>query len=337
MVSQSKVIRRPQRLDYVALFGAFAIFIFSISLSKYYNEGDQITYTKIYEDLPGMDFFESMLLYSGTFSFTVELGHFIAIWAGSNLGISKDFLMALFNGVLAYSVMSFLHSMNVNSLVSLILVSSNYYMLGLYFAAERLKFGFLFFFIFLLIRRDSFLKFAALAASIFSHMQMLIIYGCIFFAQKAKAVFGYFIRIKITRKLIYGLIVIIILYILAGDYVLAKVVRYYLYGTGQGVVPFVRLTALLLLALWYSKDKRDTFMIFLPLFPAVFVVGPERVNMLGYIFFLYYGLRYKAGVNLGIFLTTTYFSLKGVSFVAEFVETGQGFGEFTTFPGNILF
>lgn len=337
MVNQSMVIRRPIRLDFVAIFGAFAIFILSISFSPYYNEGDQITYRKIYEDLLGVGFIDAIFLYSGTFSFTVELGHFIAIWCGSNLGASKDFLMAVFNSVLAYCAMSLLHSMKVNSLVSLTLVSSNYYMYGLYFAAERLKFGFLFFFIFLLIRRNSLIKFAALVASIFSHMQMMIIYGCILFAEKAKAVFGYLIRIKINRKAIAWLIFIIALYFLAGDYVLAKLVRYYLYGTGQDIVSFARLTALLLLSLWYSKDKRHTFMLFLPLFPAVFVVGPERVNMLGYMYFLYYGLRHKSGVNIGIFLTTTYFGLKGVSFVAEFVETGQGFGEFTTFPGNILF
>jgi len=324
-------------INFTSLIGGVFVFLFSLTFSSYYFEGDQVTYRYIYEALEGMPFYEASVLYSGTFGFTSELGHFVVIWIGSNLGFPKDFLMAMFNGVLAYAAMLVLRNMRVNPIVFMVLVGSNYYFYGLYFAAERLKFGFVFFFLSLLAKESSYLRVTNILLSIFSHVQMLIVYGCMAFSRKAGVTINCLLRLRLTVKSIIGGVVFLVALAVLGDYIALKIGKYVEYESGQSVVAFARLTVFLLISLWYSKDKRNTVMLFAFLYPAVFVVGPERVNMLGYMFFLYDGLRHNAGVNLGVMVTSIYFGLKGISFVAQFIETGHGFGEFTTFPGNVLF
>lgn len=337
MLAQAAGLRQSVQIPIMSLCGALFVLLLCLVFSPYYVEGDQITYRYIFDAIDGMSFYEALVLYSGTFGFTSELGHFVVIWLGSNAGISKDFLMALLNSTLAYCSMLVLRNMKVNPLVAIALVGSNYYFYGLYFAAERLKFGFLFFFLALLAKESIYRRVAAILLSVFSHVQMVIVYGCIAFAQKSGVAIRYLLRLRVNVRSIVGLVVFGVVFALLGDYIFLKIGKYSEYGSGQSISAFGRLTAFLAMSLWYSKDRRNTVMMFLLLYPAVFVVGPERVNMLGYVFFLYDGLRYRGGVNFGVLLTSIYFGLKGISFVVEFVETGQGFGEFTTFPGNVLF
>ncbi len=321
----------------ISFTGAVGVFLISLLFSAYYVEGDQVTYRHVYATLEDMPFIEAAIFYSNYLNFTVELGHFFIIWLGSNFGISKDFLMALINGVLAYSATSVLNRMQVHPLVSLSLVVFNYYFYGLYFAAERLKFGFLFFFIALLIRADSILKISVIIASIFSHVQMIIVYSCIVLANKIQPAMVNIFRLRFAKKIFLTGIVLWVLYAQLGDYVLLKIGNYFEYETGQNFAAFFRITIFMILSCVYSKDKRKTIAAFILLYPVTFIVGPERVNMLGYIFFLYDALRYKAGINLPVIITSIYFGLKGISFIAQFIEVGHGFGEFTTFPGNVLF
>lgn len=329
--------RRPVQIHYSSIVGGVVVFVLSLLLSPYYIDGDQITYRGVYDDIEGMPFIDAFDLYAGTFGYTAEVVHFTSILVGSKLGISKDLLMALINGVLAYCAMAFFNNMKVNPFLSMILVGTNYYFYGLYFAAERLKFGFLFFLIFILIRKKYLLSVSAACLSIFSHVQMGIVFSCIALSQKSNVVADYFLRLRLLGKIIVGVIICAAMYAVLGDYIILKFNTYSEFGLGRNISAFFRLTLFLLLSLWYSEDKNNTIRMFLLLYPATFFVGADRINMLGYVFYIYHGLRYNAGMNVGVFLTSIYFGLKGLSFIVEVVHTGQGYGEFTTFPGNVLF
>ena len=79
------------------------------------------------------------------------------------------------------------------------------------------------------------------------------------------------------------------------------------------------------LAILYSSMRLKTLFIFIIIMSAVVLVGPERVNMIAYCFFMFYALKYKRGVNAGVALTLVYFGFRGVSFIMDVIEVGQGF------------
>ena len=58
---------------------------------------------------------------------------------------------------------------------------------------------------------------------------------------------------------------------------------------------------------------------------AVGIFGGERVNMFGYFVFMYFALQVNRGVNLGVILTTLYFSYQTYFFVENIILYGDGF------------
>ena len=97
------------------------------------------------------------------------------------------------------------------------------------------------------------------------------------------------------------------------------------YGGDRNLFDFLRMTIFFLIALYYTKDRSETLIYFLPLFIAVYFVGGDRMNMIGYIFCLYYCLPYRAGLNLGVLITSLYFLYANIGFVSNIILYGNGF------------
>jgi len=97
------------------------------------------------------------------------------------------------------------------------------------------------------------------------------------------------------------------------------------YSDNRGWSDFLRILIFLMMALYYSKSKLNTFIYFIPLFIAVYFVGGDRVNMIGYMFFLYSALQYRGGFNIGILITTLYFFYINIDFVRKIILYGNGF------------
>lgn len=309
------------------------VFIISVLLAPYYNAGDQLGYSLAYEKIGELELIDAYVLYVGMFGGTTELVHFIFSWICSSLGIQKNISMASANSLLVYLFMTICIKHNVSVWVSLFIILSNYYFFGLYFAAERLKFGAIFFIISLLVMKDAnrFILFSII--SILSHVQTLIVYASQLLVATAKYVKR---RINFNYIIIFTMISYFI-YKYFGYYLVEKFVTYREYNEGIGFESFLRLILFVVLSMNYERRRIIVFLSFLPLIISVYFVGPDRINMLGYFLFLYYALQYNRGINLGVLLTTLYFGIKGLSFVVEFMEKGHGFGVFITFPGRILF
>ena len=90
-------------------------------------------------------------------------------------------------------------------------------------------------------------------------------------------------------------------------------------------VEIVKIVAFFILSLVYARRRSDVVLLFAPLFVAVLLVGGGRVNMLGYMVFLGYGLKINGGVNWGVFLTSLYFAYGAIGFVSDVLEHGSGF------------
>ena len=82
---------------------------------------------------------------------------------------------------------------------------------------------------------------------------------------------------------------------------------------------------LFFLSLIYSKNKNQTLVIFLVLGIVTLLVGGSRVNMMSYFVFLFYGLQYKQGLNIGVIITSLYFFFKSIPFVYSIYTYGDGF------------
>lgn len=319
----------------------FLVFFLSLLLAPYYNEGDQITYTMVYDLVSDLSLIDGFIAYSGTLGGTTEFIHYLVISITSGWGVEKNTVMACANTILAFILMRLFREWKVYLWTAVAIVLTNYYLIGMYFAAERLKFGFIFLSMSMLFVNRKIPFYASALLAVGSHVQTLIMYGSLLFAEKSKALILQLKTFKTNYKSIgfwlLGTILLLIGSAIVGGYVFGKVASYYALNINQTALQFVRTALFLILSLSYSKTKLITTLQFVPLFLAVFIVGAERVNMLSYILFLYYGLKFNGGVNFGVIATSMYFALKSVSFVVEFINTGQGFGEFTTFPGNILF
>jgi hypothetical protein len=301
---------------------SFSIFILSLIVGPLYVEGDQAVYRPIYEGLESLNLTEGYLFYIQKIS-SLEYGHYLFSWLASKF-LHKDIFIALANTILAFSLIILLRKWRVSFLVICLLLLTNYYMFGLYFAAERLKFGILFLFLSLVYieRVKLFYLFAFLAVT--THIQLIIVYGSILFFIYTKSIFYFLKSGRISGRNIIIFLFVIIIFELMAEQILRK---YSAYNVDRDVTNLVRIFIFFALALWYSKRRSETVLLFFPLILAVQLVGGDRVNMFGYFFFLYYALRVRRGLNAGVLFTSIYFIYASFGFLYGIINFGDGFAK----------
>ena len=101
--------------------------------------------------------------------------YFLISWVSSNLDFSKDLIMSIANAILANIIFRVLNKMNTSLYLIVFIICTNFYLFGLYFAAERLKFAFIFLFLAFLVDENVKKKYLLLFLSLISHIQVLII------------------------------------------------------------------------------------------------------------------------------------------------------------------
>ena len=169
--------------------------------------------------------------------------------------------------------------------------------------------------------------FAALA--VVSHAQVIIVYVSILFNYILKQLLKLFHTGRISKSILFIIPVSFFVPLLVGKQIIYK---FQLFYGERGLTELTRILAFLLLALWYSKQRRDTFIIFIPLIIAVFLVGGSRLNLFGYFIFLYYGLQFRGGWNFGVLATSAYYANHSIHFLVNIIQRGNGFaGSITGF------
>jgi len=300
---------------------AIFVFVFSLVICPYYINGDQIVYIRLYEGLKNLDLVKGFTFYTLNID-SKEFGHFFLSWVASNCHIEKDLFIAISNASLAYFSLTLFQKWRVSVIIAVILVTSNFYFIGLYFAAERLKFGVIFLVLSILYidKVKLFYIFAFLA--IISHVQALSIYLLIFFNVFVKQLSKLFRTGKISRYILFILPLLFIPVLLMADQILSKIQAYF---DVKELVELVKILLFFLLAFWYSKKKRETIILFFPLIIAVFLLGGNRLNMVGYFIFLYYALPFRGGFNFGVLATSAYFAYSSIGLISNIIEYGNGF------------
>ena len=329
-----KMISKTSRhffVSRIAIFQFFAVagvFLISLFLAPYYFASDQIQYIGAYNAVYGHNFIDGFLAYRGYLS-TEEPIHYTIVWIFSNLGFTKNVVMATANSVLAYLLMRTLVEWRVSIYVALALVLTNFYVLVLYFAAERLKFGFIFLLLAVLFtKRKGSSIFLAIVA-IMAHIQLIILYTAQLFSASMQS---FMTGIKISKSFykdaflyLFVALLVVAAWTVLGDHLIYKLGAYTVREHNNSIFGVWKSCVFLVLALIYSREKFKTVCAFSIVIASVIIVGPDRVNMMAYVLFMFYALQYKRGVNVGVAITSIYFAFKSIGFVLRIIYNGHGF------------
>ena len=294
------------------------VFFISYIISQYYVNGDQISYTKVYNELKNYDLVSGFIYYHSQLS-SKEFVHFFIIWICSRF-VEKNLLFSLVNAVFAFFTIKLLQKWKVSYLVITMLVLSNYYFFAFYFSAERLKIGFLFFIVSLLYKESITKKYIFACLAIMSHVQILLFYFSILFMK----IFSYknLIRLSLKNTLVFSGTLCVIF--LLSTQMITKFQIYY-NQSNINLFDTIKIVVLLFGALYYSTNRKSTVFLFIPVILAISLLGGERIIFVAYFMFLYFALRVNNGLNLGILITTVYFLIKSIDFLINVFERGNGF------------
>jgi hypothetical protein len=293
-------------------------------LSQYYVSGDQEGYRAAYSIVSGVGLWDARALYELKISGS-DYFHFILVWLTGSLELNKDMVMSIANGFLAAFTWHLLIAWGAGRSISTLIALSNFYMLVLYFAAERLKFGILFLILSLLAEQSYKQRISFAILSVASHVTVLLV-G-----------WGFWVKVMIqswsgtsrTRDRVYWMglafVIIISMMVFERQMLLGKLHTYIEsrpYFKVWDVMPAIFMFAG---AIFYSKKIGDPLLKMGPLLLMIVILGGSRLNMLLYFVFLYYALRCRAGWNAGVLLTSVYLGWKSVLFVQNIFHHGHGF------------
>lgn len=291
----------------------------SIFFGILYVNGDQIAYNIAYERMFGQSLVQAYQLYFASVS-SLELVHFLLIWVFSNLGIPKLLLMSTLNVVLALLVFRNLARTRLNIWFSASLVFINYYILVLFFSAERLKVAFIFFMFGLNLIGKKKLQILAFLTSIISHFQMIIIYAAstiLMLKIKRKIIMT---RSQLRFFLVFSFLLTCGIYVF-GEHILNK---FYYYVSYLSVTNMYKCFIFMLLSLPLTKKKLNIIASFSLLMVIALIIGDIRVNMVAYLLFTFYYSNASQGLRILLSPTHFYFMYKGLVFLDSIRTYGVG-------------
>lgn len=309
------------RLEKKTLF-CFAIslytLIFSLVIGPLYIDGDQFYYRLLYAEVPLRSIVDAFIYYGSTIN-SQEFGHFLLIWAFGGI-LDKDVFIALSNSLLAFLLSSCLLRLGVNRFVVILIIAANFYFMVLLFAAERLKFSFIFLLASLYFSKNPKIAMTFAIFSILTHIQSLISYMSILASCVNQKIFNYVIK-KYFRSMVIVAILGVVLF-----FILPQINAKLGYVDIRPASELVKVSIFFSLASFYSKKKINVILVFFPLFVATLILGGSRINMISYMAFMYYALQYKGGINFSILASSAYFAYQGYDFISNVLTYGTAFG-----------
>lgn len=292
------------------------IFCFSIFLFEFFTGGDQKFYRHYYSEVAQMGFVDGFLFYKNALS-TSEPGYFILTYFSSKF-LDKDILLSLINAVFVFYIFLFLNSKKVSYAIQILLLF-NFYLVVLLFSAERLKIS-----LFILLISFSYSGIPSVALkllSFFTHVQTLILIVQPFIVN----FLNFSNEVALSKKRVFSSIAVIFFLCLAlflmKDHIFEKISHYEgdIYSTFKPIV-FMIFSIL-------CTEKRKIIPFFQSMLFVIisYFLGEERIVIFSYIVFMYYGLQFKRGKNIYVVTTSIYFSTKGIIFLLNIFNFGDGF------------
>ncbi len=308
------------------IFLLFLPFLFGYSfiLVSSYTGGDQLVYRALYHELSETNFID-VVETSVKHVVAADWVSFYILWGGAFVGFDKDIFIACSNVLLLSFLIAFLRKYEVGYGL-IILFIFNYYIVVLMTSAERLKFAIIFLLLSELINNKK-IKIIMHALSIFSHMQMLIIYGAIFFGNfLSKSTFLLY-KNRVPKREFIKLILIVMLlsiFVFLQYEGLTSKINSYIEESG-GFVELGQISLIIIIGLLYLRNKLLYLSSMAPLIFMIYLIGGQRINMIAYMIFLYYFLVEKKQNNIFFGAIIFYFFFKSFPFVVNIFKYGNGY------------
>lgn len=309
--------------------GIFSIglisFFWSVFLLSNYTEGDYVDYSGAYEAMYEKPYMQSYLIYGGLIGSSEPIPFTIS-WIAANIGFDRISFVSLFNSLTVIAFLALGRKIKGSLVVLSVITLSNLYFLALFTELERLKFGFLFFFISIYFYERKRLFFVLSLIAILSHLQFLIMYGgllLVYFKDQFKDLALHF---RIKKNLVSITLLAVCLLVLMSDALVAKFIYYRNEFPGFNYLHLLKLLPFVVLSYYYAQNKGDVLICFLPLFIMIALVGGNRLIIFAYFIFLYFAFQRRSGLNLGVLATTVYFAITGAYFIFNIFESGRGYG-----------
>jgi hypothetical protein len=302
-----------------------SIFFYSYFFFPHHNSADQLHYRKAFEAVKSIPFFDALKIYRDHIH-SDELIHFFLIWITSSIGISKNIVMSFANALLATLFAMLLKQKNASVSLIFFLTISSYYLQVLFFDLERLKFAFIFLFLYLL-----YLRRWLIIPAIFSHVFIIIPIILSFLSRNI------FMQKDLTSKLsskksLFSLQYTFILFVICittimflWTHIIHKLEAYLAIYEGNRILETWKL-AIFYIATWITCfNKKSVFFYFFNLVLLASLIGDSRINMLGYFGFLYFSNFKNRNFMYLIFFFILYFFFKSVDYIYDSYNFGVTF------------
>jgi hypothetical protein len=269
--------------------------------------------------------FEAFLIYQSSIT-TIEPIHFFITWIFTNLNIDKIIIMSIINTFLSILFVKILQKIHTNTIIIYFLLFTNFYLLVLYFSAERLKFSFIFLSLAILNLENKKKLILYLLLAIFTHLQNIIIIFAILFATYFNNYYSSYNKISFKKKYLLFIFILLIPIIILKDQIYSKFSTYSDISNANSILKNTwQLILLYIFSLYFTNNKIFTTALFFILIIASSLVGSERITLYAYICFLFYALKFKGGLNILNISFIVYFIIKSVGFIDKVFENGHGF------------
>lgn len=310
-----------RRLLHFALVGMFAVaahLLASVLLGAY-TEGDRRHYSQFYDAISHVELWEVPNI-QRAHTGSGEPIYGAVMWLGARLAIPNQIYIGIANGLLCGLLAALL--LRARAVFWMYpLVFSNFYLLVLLTSAERLKYAAIFILLGLLSGGTA--RAILFLAAPFTHVQTLVVYaaaavGLLFDARSTVSILG---RTRSRTSISIFAAIILIIFIWQHEYIIAKIAAYA--DSGGDIFVMLGITALTYLTF---PNRINLVLSIGSLCIASFVLGGERINMMGYILYAYYCFTYNRGNSPYLAVMSIYVSYKSIGYVQSIFSVGHGFG-----------
>ena len=309
-------------ITYTFLY-TLAIFFFVMYINPYAVNGDQRYYREVYSTcfFDSSSFDAQWQCYFDNTGSKEPVYFYIVKFAQGFL--SKDIFIVIANSILSLIMICLVFRYYENCWhrhLFIILLLSNYYVVVLFFSAERLKFGFIFLLLGLLaqaqLRRTS-----LVLLSMITHTQMSMMIAPYFFSRAFGMQGGFF---KKTAAITLPILLFGVMYYFLSDHIESKLAALNNFDVDVGIGATLKILFFLVVAS-ISIKKLEPVIAGLPLFVSAYYFGSDRVAVLAFILYMIYVIAHKKRMDALLFLCMLYFSYKSIDLVGNIIMYGDGF------------
>lgn len=315
---------RVSKTSFYALIYSVIAFVLSLQLLPYYISGDQGHYREFYESCfyDGSRLEDELFCYSNTLGSTEPVYFFISKFVHPFL--DKDIYISLVNAILVFliTVLTFkYYKQKLTRHIFLLFIFSNYYLVVLMLAAERLKFGFLVLTLALLLTGTK--RLIGLGTSMLTHTQMALMIAPLYISKILKE------DVKLWKKIA---VAVICLVGFAGVFYLLReqiTSKFEIYAnntedSGTGITGALK-TSIFVILSFISTRQFALIIAGMPLIALAYFLGADRIGMLAFILYAAAVVFYKGKADLFLYFVMLYFSYKSIHFILNVIKYGNGY------------